>query len=156
MTYAQAANLAVNQTLVRSINTTIVALLPIASILVIGFLFLGPGTLLDLALALFVGIAVGAYSSIFIATPLLVHLRMKEPQVVELDRKATRYQARHGGVVSSSDAAPVQHEPDAEELAEGGREPVPSAARTGAVRETHKYATSGPRNQPKRPPKSRR
>ena len=79
MTYAQAANLAVNQTLVRSINTTIVALLPIASILVIGFLFLGPGTLLDLALALFVGIAVGAYSSIFIATPLLVHLRMKEP-----------------------------------------------------------------------------
>ena len=155
MTYQQAANLAVNQTLVRSINTTIVALLPIASILVIGFVFLGPGTLLDLALALFVGIAVGAYSSIFIATPLLVHLRLKEPAIIDLDKKATRYQARHGGVVSSSDAAPVEHEPDAEELAEG-REPVPSAARTGAVRETHKYATSGPRNQPKRPPKSRR
>ncbi|SDO92263.1 protein translocase subunit secF [Pedococcus dokdonensis] len=156
MTYQQAANLAVNQTLVRSINTTIVALLPIASILVIGFLFLGPGTLLDLALALFVGIAVGAYSSIFIATPLLVHLRMKEPAIVDLDKKATRYQARHGGVVSSSDAAPVEHAPDAEELAEG-REPVPAAAaRTGGVRETHKYATSGPRNQPKRPPKSRR
>ena len=99
MTYAQAANLAVNQTLVRSINTTVVALLPIAAILVIGFVFLGPGTLLDLALALFVGIAVGAYSSIFIATPLLVHLRMKEPAVVDLDKKATRYQARHGGVV---------------------------------------------------------
>jgi preprotein translocase subunit SecF len=106
--------------------------------------------------ASFVGIAVGAYSSIFIATPLLVHLRMKEPAVIDLEKKATRYQARHGGVVSSSDAAPVQHEPDAEELAEANREPVPSAARTGAVRETHKYATSGPRNQPKRPPKSRR
>jgi len=155
MTYQQAANLAVNQTLVRSINTTIVALLPIASILVIGFVFLGPGTLLDLALALFVGIAVGAYSSIFIATPLLVHLRMREPAVVDLDKKAVRYQARHGGVVSSSDAAPVEHAPEVEEVAEG-REPVPAAARTGAVRETHKYATSGPRNQPKRPPKSRR
>ena len=159
MTYSQAANLAVNQTLVRSINTTIVALLPIASILVIGFLFLGPGTLLDLALALFVGIAVGAYSSIFIATPLLVHLRMKEPAVVELEKKATRYQARHGGVVSASDAAPVPHTPDAEELGGAGadRESVPATARSGgAVRETHKYATSGPRNQPKRPPKSRR
>ena len=159
MTYSQAANLAVNQTLVRSINTTIVALLPIAAILVIGFLFLGPGTLLDLALALFVGIAVGAYSSIFIATPLLVHLRLKEPAVIDLDKKATRYQARHGGVVSASDAAPVPHEPDAEELAAAGssRESVSATARPGgAVRETHKYATSGPRNQPKRPPKSRR
>lgn len=155
MTYSQAANLAVNQTLVRSINTTVVALLPIAAILVIGFAFLGPGTLLDLALALFVGIAVGAYSSIFIATPLLVHLRRKEPAVMELDRKAARYQARHGGVVSSSDAAPVQHEPDADELAEASREPVPVPTRTG-VRETHKYASTGPRNQPKRPPKSRR
>ncbi|MBK6955059.1 MAG: protein translocase subunit SecF [Actinomycetales bacterium] len=67
--YVQAANLAVNQTLVRSINTTVVALLPIFAILVVGFTKLGPGTLLDLSLALFVGIAVGAYSSIFIATP---------------------------------------------------------------------------------------
>nr|WP_202881750.1 protein translocase subunit SecF [Pedococcus badiiscoriae] len=159
MTYAQAANLAVNQTLVRSINTTIVALLPIGSILAIGFVFLGPGTLLDLALALFVGIAVGAYSSIFIATPLLVHLRLKEPAVVDLGKKALRYQARHGGVVSSSDAAPVPHEPDAEELAAAGaaRDSVPAVGRqAGVVRETHKYATSGPRNQPKRPPKSRR
>jgi preprotein translocase subunit SecF len=159
MTYTQAANLAVNQTLVRSINTTIVALLPIAAILGIGFIFLGPGTLLDLALALFVGIAVGAYSSIFIATPLLVHLRMKEPAVVDLEKKATRYQSRHGGVVSASDAAPVPHELDAEELAAAGgdRESVSSTARSGGVvRETHKYATSGPRNQPKRPPKSRR
>jgi preprotein translocase subunit SecF len=161
MSYAQAANLAVNQTLVRSINTTIVALLPIGSILAIGFLFLGPGTLLDLALALFVGIAVGAYSSIFIATPLLVHLRSKEPAVVDLAKKAQRYQARHGGVVSSSDAAPVPHgENDAEdELTEPGEVgQVAVASRgTGVVRETHKYAqTSGPRNQPRRPPKSRR
>ena len=164
MSYAQAANLAVNQTLVRSINTTVVALLPIASILVIGFLVLGPGTLLDLALALFVGIAVGAYSSVFIATPLFVHLRAGEPAVVDLDRRAKRYQARHGGVVSSSDAAPVPHEPDAVEAAEGATEDLEQGERVGArvstngttVRETHRYAQSGPRNQPRRAPKSRR
>jgi preprotein translocase subunit SecF len=156
MTYAQAANLAVNQTLVRSINTTVVALLPIAALMVIGFLFLGPGTLLDLSLALFVGIAVGAYSSIFIATPLLVHLRSREPQVVDLDKKATRYQQRHGGRVSSSDAAPVPHEPEPED-AEPGLATAGAPTRTARpTRETHKYASSGPRNQPKRPPKSRR
>ncbi|MGB7447547.1 MAG: protein translocase subunit SecF, partial [Ornithinimicrobium sp.] len=69
MTYAQAANLAVNQTLVRSINTSVVALLPVATIVVVGIVFIGPGTLLDLAIALFIGITVGTFSSIFIATP---------------------------------------------------------------------------------------
>jgi preprotein translocase subunit SecF len=148
----------VNQTLVRSINTTVVALLPIASILVIGFLFLGPGTLLDLALALFVGIAVGAYSSIFIATPLLVHMRNGEPEMVELTKKAQRYQDRHGGVVLASDAAPVEHRGDDASTETTGeeREKVTAAPRGGVVRETHKYASSGPRNQPKRPPRSRR
>ncbi|MGB3764661.1 MAG: protein translocase subunit SecF, partial [Ornithinimicrobium sp.] len=71
MTYAQSANLAVNQTLVRSINTSVVALLPVATIVVVGIVFIGPGTLLDLAIALFIGITVGTFSSIFIATPLL-------------------------------------------------------------------------------------
>ena len=158
MTYQQAANLAVNQTLVRSINTTVVALLPIGSILVIGFFFLGPGTLLDLALALFVGIAVGAYSSIFIATPLLVHLRSNEAAVVELAKKATRYQARHGGTVSSSDAAPVPHGEE-DDSTVPATEPAAVSAAPGTetvVRETHKYAQTGPRNQPRRPPKSRR
>ncbi len=159
MSYSQAANLAVNQTLVRSINTTVVALLPIASILAIGFIFLGPGTLLDLALALFVGIAVGAYSSIFIATPLLVLMRSREPVMVDLAKKSERYQQRHGGRVSSSDAAPVAH-PDRDDdlpASDPVREPAPAgAASHGGVRETHKYAQSGPRNQPKRPPKSRR
>ena len=162
MSYAQAANLAVNQTVVRSINTTVVALLPIAAIMVIGFLFLGPGTLLDLALALFVGISVGAYSSIFIATPLLVHLRNNEPEMVELTKKAARYQQRHGGTPLSSDAAPVDH--GTEEPAASDRESAPvgadsaehHATTAGGARETHKYAQTGPRNQPKRPPKSRR
>ncbi len=69
MTYSDAANLAVNQTIVRSINTSIVALLPIGAILFAGVVLLGAGPLKDLALALFVGVAVGTYSSIFIATP---------------------------------------------------------------------------------------
>ncbi len=72
MTYAEAANLAVNQTLVRSINTSIVALIPVGAILYVGAFQLGNGSLKDLALALFVGMAAGTYSSIFIATPLLV------------------------------------------------------------------------------------
>lgn len=78
-TYAEKANLAVNQTLVRSINTSVVALLPVASILFIGAFVLGAGTLRDIALALFVGMLVGTFSSIFLATPLEVTLREREP-----------------------------------------------------------------------------
>ena len=92
-TYAEAANLAVNQTVVRSINTTVVALLPIAAVLVMGFTVIGPGTLLDLSLVLFIGMAVGAYSSIFIATPLLATMRAK-PRVIDLDRAAGKFHAR--------------------------------------------------------------
>ena len=74
-TYAEAANLAVNQTLVRSINTSIVALIPVGAILYVSAVQLGASSLKDLALALFVGMAAGVYSSIFIATPLLVQLK---------------------------------------------------------------------------------
>ncbi|MDN4481655.1 protein translocase subunit SecF [Demequina muriae] len=82
-TYAELANLAVNQTLVRSINTSIVALLPVGSILFIGSFLLGAGTLSDIALALFVGMAVGTYSSVFVATPLEVALRRRESRIQE-------------------------------------------------------------------------
>lgn len=82
-TYGERANLAVNQTLVRSINTSVVALLPVAGILFVGALWLGAGTLRDLSLSLFVGIAVGAASSIFLATPLDVVLREKEPKLAQ-------------------------------------------------------------------------
>ena len=77
MTYAEAANLAVNQTLVRSINTSIVALIPVGAILYVGAVQLGNGSLKDLA-SLFVGMAAGTYSSIFIATPLLAHMKQGE------------------------------------------------------------------------------
>jgi preprotein translocase subunit SecF len=87
MTYSEAANLAVNQTLVRSINTSVIALLPVAAILFVGAGLLGAGTLKDLALALFVGIAAGTYSSIFIATPLLAQLKEREPDMQALARR---------------------------------------------------------------------
>jgi len=77
-TFASQVNLAVNQTLVRSVNTSVVAVLPVAAILFIGAVILGVGTLRDIALALFIGIIVGTYSSIFIAAPVYVHLRERE------------------------------------------------------------------------------
>lgn len=86
-TYAERANLAVNQTLVRSINTSVVALLPVAGILFVGGFLLGAGTLNDISLSLFVGIAVGATSSIFLATPLDVALREREPKIAEHTKK---------------------------------------------------------------------
>lgn len=77
-TFAQQVNFAINQTLVRSINTSVVAVLPVAAILFIGATLLGAGTLRDIALALFIGIIVGTYSTIFLAAPLYSHLREGE------------------------------------------------------------------------------
>jgi preprotein translocase subunit SecF len=75
-TYGEAANLAVNQTLMRSINTSLIGLLPVAGLLFVGAFLLGVGTLKDLALVLFVGMLTGAYSSLFLATPWLVDFKM--------------------------------------------------------------------------------
>lgn len=77
-TFKERVNLAINQTLVRSINTSVVAVLPVAAILFIGSVFLGAGTLKDISLALFIGIIVGTYSTIFIAAPFYSHLREGE------------------------------------------------------------------------------
>ena len=77
-TFAERVNLAINQTLVRSINTSVVGVLPVASILFIGAVVLGAGTLRDISLALFVGIIVGTYSTIFIAAPVYSHMREGE------------------------------------------------------------------------------
>lgn len=120
-TYSQAANLAVNQTIVRSANTSIVALLPVAAILFVGAGLLGAGTLKDLSLALFIGLIVGTYSSIFIAPPVLASLREKEPAMQAL---AKRVNARTNSMPSASSVAPT----------------TAVAAVSG----------TGPRNQPKR------
>ena len=101
VTYEEQANLAVNQTLVRSINTSVVALLPVGSILVIGAFMLGAGTLRDIALALFVGMAVGAYSSIFLGAALVVSFKNKSSVIIEHNEKVLK--AR--GVPSAKAAA---------------------------------------------------
>jgi preprotein translocase subunit SecF len=88
LSYAQAANLAVNQTLVRSINTSIVALIPIGAILYISAVQLGASSLKDLALAQFVGMAAGVYSSVMLAPRLLVQLKSNETEVVLAERRA--------------------------------------------------------------------
>ena len=109
--YSQAANYAVNQTLVRSINTSVVALLPIAAILLVGIFLLGSGALLNLALTLFFGIAASTYSSIFIATPLLVSLRKREPQMKELEKRAHAYLAsQHNVLVNVSGDERISNE----------------------------------------------
>jgi preprotein translocase SecF subunit len=104
MTWGEAANLAVNQTLMRSINTSVIALLPVAGLLFVGAGLLGVGTLKDLALVLFVGLAAGAYSSIFLATPIVADLKEREPEVQALRRRVL---ARRSSVArqGSADAA---------------------------------------------------
>ncbi|WP_449277441.1 protein translocase subunit SecF [Leucobacter sp. GX24907] len=93
-TFAESVNLAVNQTLVRSINTSVVGLLPVGAILFIGALLLGAGTLRDISLALFIGILVGAYSTIFIAAPVYAHIREREPAIVKHDERVLQARAR--------------------------------------------------------------
>ena len=104
-TFSEAANLAINQTLVRSINTSVVALLPVASILFIGAFLLGAGTLKDISLALFVGIAAGTYSSIFIATPLLTTLRANEPELKAQAERVAKRRADEAAAPSAASAA---------------------------------------------------
>jgi preprotein translocase subunit SecF len=122
-TYSQAANLAVNQTIVRSANTSLIALLPVGSILFVGAGLLGAGTLKDLSLALFIGLAVGTYSSIFIAPPFLASLREKEPVMQALAKR----------VASRGNSAPAE-----------------SASSQSARPTIQPSANRGPRNQPKR------
>jgi preprotein translocase subunit SecF len=87
-------NRSMNQVLMRSINTSFVALLPVASLLVVGSGILGAVTLRDFALALFVGLLVGAYSSIFVATPILAWLKEREPRYAALRERSAQQLAR--------------------------------------------------------------
>ena len=114
--YGEAANLAVNQTLMRSINTSVIALLPVAGLLFVGAGLLGAGTLKDLALVLFVGLAVGTYSSIFLATPVLTQLKEREPEQQALRKRVLARRAAEARAAASGTA----------------RGPVASARRVGA------------------------
>lgn len=109
-TYAEQANLALNQTLVRSINTSVTALLPVGALLFAGAAILGTGPLKDLALALFVGMLAGTYSSIFIATPFASQLKEREPAI---KAQAARVLAKRSKQAEApvEAAPPVVHRP---------------------------------------------
>jgi preprotein translocase subunit SecF len=173
-TYGQAANLAVNQTLVRSINTSIVALLPVGALLYVGVVTLGSGALKDLALALFVGMAAGLYSSIFIATPLVVQLKELEPGIKAGDARAMRHNKRKeadrfANVPAFTEDMPVYDEPGrTAESPEPAEEPRPGAVGvttpnrsryTAGERPAGRSVTpsaSAKRSQPERKPRSQR
>ncbi|HEX6954130.1 MAG TPA: protein translocase subunit SecF [Agromyces sp.] len=95
-TFAESVNLAVNQTLVRSINTSVVAALPVAAILFIGAGALGADTLRDISLALLIGIIVGTWSTVFIAAPLYSQLREGEPAIKRHDQRVLKERERAG------------------------------------------------------------
>jgi preprotein translocase subunit SecF len=107
MTWSEAANLAINQTLMRSINTSVIALLPVAGLLFVGAGLLGVGTLKDLALVLFVGLAAGTYSSIVLATPVVADLKEREPEVQALRRRVLARRAAAARSAGSPAAAPA-------------------------------------------------
>jgi len=140
-TYSEAANLAVNQTLVRSINTSIASLLPVAGILFVGAGLLGVGTLKDLALALFVGIATGTYSSVFVATPFLALMKEREPAYQALARRVASRRAQAAARAESAAREEVSDD--------GSGDAAVAVASPG-------YVASGPRQQPVRRPRSQR
>ncbi|MSO87222.1 MAG: protein translocase subunit SecF [Acidimicrobiia bacterium] len=110
LTYSGMVNLSLNQVLMRSLNTSITALLPVASLLVLGGFILGASTLEEFALALLVGLFAGAYSSIFIASPLLAVLKEREGRYRDVrERIASRAQAP-APALSAPPAAVVEGE----------------------------------------------
>jgi preprotein translocase subunit SecF len=141
-TYSDVANMSINSTLVRSINTTVVALLPVAGLLFIGGGFLGAGTLNDISLSLFVGLAAGAYSSIFIATPLVADLKEREPQMKALRKRvlAKRAQAAADGELAAARAGvePDEGEPEDSTPAVVGQRHQPASRTRGRGRPSGK------------------
>jgi preprotein translocase subunit SecF len=154
MTFSQATNLAVNQTLVRSINTTIIALLPIGAILFAGIVLLGAGPLKDLSLALFIGVAVGAYSSIFIAPPLLTQFKEREPAMQALAKRVASRRAGTAAETPSSKrrAAADQSDVTEPELAEDTAVPAGAGAASAARPPTQdrRPGAASQRNQPRK------
>jgi preprotein translocase subunit SecF len=138
-TFAEQANLAVNQTFMRSINTSLISVLPVIALLVVAVWLLGVGTLKDLALVQLIGIIVGTYSSIFFATPLLVSLRER----TELVRSHTRRVLRRRGPAPEKPSEPAESaddEPNPQTAAAAPKKPAPSKPAPGArpVRPTGK------------------
>jgi len=138
MTYSDMVNLSMNQTLARSINTSLVAILPVLSVLLVGADLLGATTLQNYGLALFVGLMSGAYSSIFIASPLLAILKEREPRFKDLAQRVAAKGERHS--FSAREAAAMVSE---------GSQRVAGVA-TGARRPDGSVIAPRPRKQKRR------
>lgn len=155
-TFAEEANLAINQTFMRSINTSLIGVLPVLALMVVAVWLLGVGTLKDLALVQLIGIIVGTYSSIFFATPLLVSMRERTELVRTHTRRVLRRRAggARGGAENAPDAddeAAGDTKADAGEsasTASGPSKPAPSKPAPGArpVRPTGTRRPTGKRN----------
>ena len=140
-TFAEQINLAVNQTLVRSINTAIVGVLPVGAILFIGAFILGAGTLQDLSLSLFVGILVGMFGTLFVSAPLYASLRLGEPQIREHTAKV-----ESGNFKDAEDADEAEGD-SSEEPAEAEKDAKPEEPEDSAEDEK---ATEKPAKKPAR------
>lgn len=135
MTYSDTVNISMNQVLARSLNTSLVAILPILSILVIGAWILGATALDDFGLALFVGLTTGAYSSIFIASPLLAIMKEREPRYAEIRRRLVQSRPRRltpAGVAEATLSGSVENFAGLDDLDDEGRRPAAAARRSDA------------------------
>lgn len=144
MTYTDMANYATNEVFMRSVNTTITSLLPIISILLIGSLALGATTLQEFGIALAIGLVVGAYSSIFVAMPVLAWLKEREPEIAEVSRKlggnrAQPVEAAEVATMASVGRRQVRDEAKARRQREGSSAPPPAAAPTPRITPTRTH-----------------
>ncbi|MGK5529270.1 protein translocase subunit SecF [Streptomyces sp. URMC 129] len=151
-TYAELANRSLNGTLVRSINTSVVALLPVGALLFIGGGLLGGGMLNDIALSLFVGLTAGAYSSIMIATPLVSDLKSREPAIRAQDRKVLARRAKRdeegGPDPDAADDGAAYGEVGADDDGPDEDEPLEQAADTPVAAARGAAGPRAPRRQP--------
>ncbi|SOX53394.1 protein translocase subunit SecF [Mycobacterium ahvazicum] len=150
-TFAEEANLAINQTFMRSINTSLISVLPVLALMVVAVWLLGVGTLKDLALVQLVGILVGTYSSIFFATPLLVTLRERTELVKNHTRRVLKRRkpgTPEPAVSSADEASDTENTTETKKAATPSGEPAPNKPAPGArpVRPSGTRRPSGKRN----------
>ena len=158
-TYGEAVNRALNQVFVRSVNTTIIGVLPVAALLFTGVFVLGSGPLQDLGMALFVGMLAGGYSSIFVATPLLTEFRRNERVVKDHDAKVLRRRTKEERAADrtrrSQESNAEVGGSSADDAADEAEEPSNSSVAREAAESSTSSASSA-RPQPRRMTRSQR
>ena len=158
-TYDEAVNRALNQVFVRSVNTTIIGVLPVAALLFTGVFILGSGPLQDLGMALFVGMLAGGYSSIFVATPLLTEFRRNERVVKDHDAKVLRRRTKEERAADrtrrSQESNAEVGGSSADDAADEAEEPSNSSVAREAAESSTSSASSA-RPQPRRMTRSQR